>query len=139
MRFLRDVVLGQFTGTATLVKGCEQPAGIYDTVLGNCVVGHDALLQRVGLISNVVIGPRCVVWNCGRIVCVGSTTFGSDTLVRVGPQTNGRPIPLYPELDVAAAAALATGRESGLLGEYEAIRAEYRGRSRLSSNHPLCR
>jgi hypothetical protein len=130
VRFLRDVVLGQFTGTATLVKGCEQPTGIYDTVLGNCVVGHDALLQRVGLIANVVIGPRCVIWNCGRIVCVGSTTFGSDTLVRVGPQTNGRPIPLYPELDVAAAAALATGRESGLLGEYEAIRAEYRGRSR---------
>ncbi len=130
VRFLRDVVLGRFTGVAAVVKGCDQPAGIYDAVLGNCVVGHNALVQRVGLISNVVIGPRCVLWNCGRIVCLGSTTFGSDTLVRVGPQANGRPIPLYPELDVAGAAALATGRESGLLGEYEAIRGEYRNRSR---------
>ncbi|CAN5191894.1 hypothetical protein BH10PLA2_BH10PLA2_36660 [soil metagenome] len=131
VRFLRNVVLGNFLAQSNVTKGVTQPAGIYDSVLGDCVIGHDALVDHVRMLSHVVVGPRAIIWNCGRIVCTGSTTFGSDNLIRVGPQVNGRQIPFYPELDVATAAVLATCHDHAMLGEFEAIRADYRAQSAL--------
>ena len=129
VRFLEDVVLGRFTGEAAMVDGFPQPAGISDAVLSHCVIGHEALIGRVGLIAGVVVGQRTVVWNCGRIVCQGTTAFGSDTTLAVGPQAHGRQIPLYAEIDLLAATALATCTPSDLPGAFEAVLATYRARA----------
>ncbi len=125
VRFLENVVLGRFTGDTEVVSGLQQPTGIYDAVLSHCVIGHEALVDRVGLMAGVIVGQRTVVWNCGRIVCQGTTTFGSDTTIAVGPQRHGRQIPLYAEIDLPTATALATSTQAGLVAAYEALRADY--------------
>jgi hypothetical protein len=131
VRFLENVVLGRFRGNTIVALGLEQPTGVYDSVLAHCVIGHDALVERVGLMSRVVVGQRAIVWNCGRVVCRGATTFGSDTMITVGPQSGGRRVPLYAEIDVPGAAALATCKNTDQLGAYEAIRLDYRIRARF--------
>ena len=131
VRFLDNVVLGRFTGNAIVAPGLEQPTGVYDSVLAHCVIGHDALVERVGLMSRVVVGQRSVVWNCGRVVCRGATTYGSDTMITVGPQSGGRRVPLHAEIDVPGAAALATCKNADQLGAYEVIRSEYRARAKF--------
>ncbi len=126
VRFLEDVVLGRFTGTAEVAEGFQQPTGVYDAVLTHCVIGHDALVERVGLMAGVVVGQRTILWNCGRIVCQGTTAFGSDITLAVGPQAHGRQIPLYAEIDLPTATALATCTQADLPGAIETILANYR-------------
>lgn len=131
VRFLHDVVLGRFQAKTRVIDQSEQPTGVYDATLSHCIIGHDAHVERVALLSRAVVGQRALIWNCGRITCSGMTTFGSDGLIRVGPQSHGRPIPLYAEIDLSTATMLATSTDHGVLGAYEALRADYRVKARF--------
>jgi hypothetical protein len=134
VRFLGDVVLGRFTEQLPVADRSHQPTGIYDSTLSHCIIGHDALVERVALLTRAVVGPRVLIWNCGRIVCRGMTTFGSDGLIRVGPQTSGRLLPLFAEIDLPTATWLATIQNHDLLGAYEVVRADYLARARFDRN-----
>jgi hypothetical protein len=77
------------------------------------------------------VGQRTLVWNCGRVACSGTTAFGSDGVLRVGPQVDGRLIPLFAEIDLPTAAELASNKEPYLLVAYEALRAGYCEKARF--------
>src|SRR5262245_43068794 len=53
--FRGDVLLGRFTGMATIAAGRTLPAGIYNSTVIDAVVGHGALLRDVRLLANYVV------------------------------------------------------------------------------------
>lgn len=111
VRFLGDVILGRFAGSISLAADLEHPSGIYDATIAHAVIGHDALVSRVGLICRALVGQGAVVWNCGRVLCEGTTSFAAGDTIQVGPERNGRSIRIYPELDMGSAAAQAAGQQ----------------------------
>jgi hypothetical protein len=105
--FHGDVVLGCFTGEVQVEEGVVLPAGVYHSTLVDCVVGTGALVQNVRLLANYAIGEGAVLFDCGSITCDPQTTFGNGGVLSVGPETGGRDIAVYAEIDVEVAAAVA--------------------------------
>jgi hypothetical protein len=129
-RFHGDVALGRFAGSVPILSGLELPTGVYDSTLANCVIGHGALMQNVRLLSNYVVGAGAVLVACGTVACECMTTFGNGVALRLGPETGGREVPVFAEIDVAMAAAVAQpGCGRGLVGRYRTAVAEYQARA----------
>jgi hypothetical protein len=128
--FHGEVVLGRFAGVVDLGEGVQLPAGVYNSTLAQCIVGHDALLRDLKLLANYVVGRAALVWDCGRVVCTGETAFGVGRAVSVGPESGGRKVSVYPELTVDTAAAVAgPPRQAALVQRYNAAVAQYRSRA----------
>jgi hypothetical protein len=121
-----NVILGEFSGQAYLPGGPKWPAGVYNSTLADCVIGHDALVKDVKLLVNYVVGPGAVLLDCGQVTCDEFTTFGNGKVLTIGAETGGRPVKVFAELDLEVAAAIArsAGRKS-LLKDYLAAVADY--------------
>jgi hypothetical protein len=128
-RFHGDVVLGRFTGSVRLAGQLELPAGLRDSTLANCVIGHGCLVHHVRLLANYVVGPGAVLSDCGTIACEQETSFGVGMALRLGPETGGREVPIYAEIDVATAAAVARPSHRDLRPHYQVAVADYRRRA----------
>jgi hypothetical protein len=102
-----DVVLGCFTGEVPVGDGVVLPAGVYQSTLVDCVVGTGALVQNVRLLANCAVGEGAVLFDCGSITCDTQTTFGNGAVLSLGPETGGRDVAVYAEIDVEVAAAVA--------------------------------
>jgi hypothetical protein len=126
--FQGEVILGRFDDPVPFAGG-SLPAGVYNSTLADCVVGHNALVREVKLLANYVVGPAAVLFACGRVTCGGKTTFGNAIDLSVGIETGGREVPVYAELDVEVAAAVARPRQAGLVACYREAVAEYRTRA----------
>jgi hypothetical protein len=108
--FYGRVVLGRFRARDP-AGALGLPAGVYRSTLADCVVGHDAVVRDVRLLARCVVGAGAVLLDCGRVICDGVTAFGNGAVLSVGPETGGRPVPVFAELDVETAAALARPRD----------------------------
>src|SRR5262249_20737001 len=102
--------LGAFRGQALLAEGVALPTGVYHSTLVNCVVGHDALVRDVALLANYVVGESAVVLDCGSVTCEGPTAFGNGAALPLGIESGGRDVPVYAEIDLEVAAAVARAR-----------------------------
>jgi hypothetical protein len=145
--FHGDVILGGFTRYARVADGLELPAGIYHSTLANCVVGNDALIRDVKLLSNYVVGEAATLLNCGRITCDPGTAFGNGATLPLGIESGGRDVPVYAEVDVEGAATVARSRSrpeflqayTRAVADYTAEAASQRGiieRGAVLSNTP---
>jgi hypothetical protein len=108
--FHGDVILGAFTGQACAAEGIRVPTGIYHSTVAGSVIGNDALVRDVKLLASHVVGPAAVLWNCGSITCDSLTRFGNGAALPVGPATGGREVPIFAEIDIEVAAAVARYR-----------------------------
>jgi hypothetical protein len=126
--FYGDVVLGRFARSMTLADGLELPAGVYRCTLGNCVVGHDALLRDVRFLCNYVVCSEALVLDCGVVECSAGATFGNGSSLALGIQSGGREVAVFAEIDVEVATRIALARESAsALAEYGQAVVEYAG------------
>jgi hypothetical protein len=105
--FLGDVVLGRLTGDHDVGGGVTLPSGIYRATIANCKIGHEVLIRDVRLLANYWVGRGALVHDCGRVVCAGPTAFGLGESLALGVETGGRDVPIFAEIDVAIAAAIA--------------------------------
>jgi hypothetical protein len=108
-----DIALGHFVGRRTVAGGVELPTGVYDSTLVHVVIGHNALVRDVRLLAHYAVGPDALVCDCGEVSCDGVTAFGNEGSLTLGPQTGGRAVPAFAELNGATAAAAARLREPG--------------------------
>src|SRR5262249_3586046 len=115
--FHGSVTLGRFSGRAVVDQGVALPTGIYNSTLADCVVGHDALIRDVRLLARYVVSEQAVLFNCGMIVCGDATCCGNGAVIQVGPQARGRHVPVFAELDIEIAAAVARPHECPDLSE----------------------
>jgi hypothetical protein len=127
--FLGEVVLGRFAGRAKVNGSQDLPAGLADSTLADCVVGHDVVVRGVRLLANYVVGPGAVIFDCGRVVCDKGTTFGNGGRVAVGVETGGRVVCVFAELGIELAAAAAQPTGPAFAAGYAAAVAEYESRA----------
>ncbi|MCZ7644627.1 MAG: DUF4954 family protein [Planctomycetota bacterium] len=124
--FAGPVRLGSFNEPVTVEKGVQLGSGVYRADLSNVTVGNNALVLNVGLLANAVIGDGAVVKDCGTVVCTGATSFGSGAELPIAIETGGRETPVYAELSVEVAAAVAGNRkDKTALEAYAKAVAEY--------------
>src|SRR5262249_7884264 len=125
-QFFGDVVLGRFTGVARLPEGVELPTGVYHSTVVDSVIGHEALVRDVRMLAHYVVGPSAVVVDCGTIASSELTTFGNGQAIPVGPETGGREVLAYAEIDIEVAAALTRAAvRRRVFGRYERLVAGY--------------
>ncbi len=128
--FHGDVVLGRFTQLVPLAGGLEVVAGLSNSTVADCVIGHNALIRDVRLLANYVVGEEAVLVDCGRVTCSAATTFGNGLRVPVALEGGGREVELFAELDVELAADVARpGRRRAEVAGYRAAVADYRTRA----------
>jgi hypothetical protein len=130
-RFHGDVLLGRFDRPVRVAGGVSLPSGVVNSTVVNSAVGHDALVQDVRLLANYVVGPEALLFDCGTVSCGGAAAFGNGAVLPVGPETGGRDVAVYAEIDLDGAAAVARSpARQELRSRYDAAVAEYAGRAR---------
>lgn len=119
-RLSGNVILEDQEGSLQ-VDGVSEPCGVTDSALHNVWIGARVVIRRVGLLSGYAVGSGSVVLGCGSVVHDGQSTFGVGSVLRLGLETDGRNVPLVPDLTVEEAAQLAAARaDLTLQQEYEA-------------------
>jgi Domain of unknown function (DUF4954) len=128
--FHGDVLLGRLNGQVRLLDGVELPVGLANVTICHCVIGHDVLLRDVKLLANYVLEDGVILIDCGRIFCDGATTFGNGALLPVGPESGGRDIAVYAEMDFPTAKALTRADSRRAIGRaYADAVADYRAQA----------
>jgi hypothetical protein len=124
--FHGNVVLGNFSSLISLPEGTKLPSGVYDSALADCIVGDDALVRHVGLLSGYAVGEGAILTNCGSIACTHRTTFGNGQSLPLGIETGGREIPVFAEISLPLIGLLTSGPyRQKYLHEYQLLIAEY--------------
>jgi hypothetical protein len=127
--FHGDVFLGRYLGKVRLGEGLELPTGIYNAMVADCVIGHEALLKDVRLLAHCVVAGEAVLFDCGAVVCEGFTSFGNGVRLPLGIESGGREVATYAEIDVDIAAKVARSRgQRELLHAYANAVTDYRAR-----------
>jgi hypothetical protein len=127
--FHGDVVLGRFTRYVPLADGLEVVAGLSNSTVADCVIGHNALVRDVRLLANYVVCEEAVLADCGRVTCSPGAAFGNGARVPLALEGGGREVELFAELDVELAAAVARpGPRRGEVAGYRRAVSEYRDR-----------
>lgn len=103
-------VLGRFSGEVEVLPGLTMPAGIYDATLVDCQVGNDCLIEKVRFAANLVVERGAILFDVGAITCTPGTTFACGRLMPLACETGGREVPIWGEITVDAAAAIARDR-----------------------------
>ena len=93
---------------SALADGVEVIAGVSNSTLVDCVIGHNAVVKDVRLLANYVVAADAVVVDCGRVTCSAGTTFGNGERVPVALEGGGREVEVFAEMDVATAATAAS-------------------------------
>src|SRR5262245_34071629 len=125
-RLLGDVILGRFAGHAALPGGTQVPSGVYSCTIADSAIGNDALLQDVRLLANVVVSEGGVLFDCGRVIWEGETTFGNGFDLPLAIETGGREVPVHAEIGVGQAEMIALRRsDAEFLARYRQAVAEY--------------
>jgi hypothetical protein len=110
--FFGTICLGRFGNKVRLAGGLERPTGIYNAVLHNCDVGHDAFICGVGRhISNYRIGDGAVLHHVDLVACEGFSAFGNGSPLHLLREDGGCAIPLYDRLSSQLACLWAARRD----------------------------
>jgi hypothetical protein len=121
-----DIVLGRFSRLLPIGPDLGLPAGIERATLVNCVIGNDVLIRDVKLLANYIVAEGVILLDCGTLTCEGATTFGNGNALPLGIESGGREVPVYAEIDLGVAAAVACSRsETAALRQYSEAVADY--------------
>ncbi len=103
-------VLGRFAAKVEVLPGLHLASGLSDCTLVECQVGNDVLMEQVRFCAHAVIEHEAVVFDVGALTGAPGSLFGCAGAIAVGPETGGREVGVWPEMDLAAAAAIAQQR-----------------------------
>lgn len=95
--FMGDVRLPAFYGTLLLPGDVSFPTGIYDSLVFNCLI-ENALVYRVGMLSNMLVRSSAVVQNVGSLVSSGKINYAIGSLLTVGNEMGGRAVRVFPDI-----------------------------------------
>lgn len=95
--FTGDIRLPAFYGTLLLPGDVSFPTGIYDSMVNNCIV-ENALVNKVAMLSNVLVRSSAVINNVGSLVSSGKIKYMIGTPMNVGNEMGGRTILAFPDI-----------------------------------------
>lgn len=95
--FMGDVRLPAFYGTLLLPGDVSFPTGIYDSLVHNCII-ENALVNKVAMLSNVLVRSSAVVNNVGSLVSSGKINYMIGNAMNVGNEMGGRSLQVFPDI-----------------------------------------
>lgn len=97
--FSGEVVIGEFRNLINFEGGLKLPSGIYNSIIHNCVIGNNVLIQNITSgICNYDISDNVVIKDCHSINCRKKSTFGNGVKVAVLNEQGGREIPIVENM-----------------------------------------
>jgi hypothetical protein len=129
VHFAGLVVLGR-TGRGVKVEGVRIPSGLYRSVIVDCEIGDDVLIQNAGFLANAIVDESAVVQNVGTVSSRGARAYGNGIEISVAIETGGREVRLYAEQDFHLAALVVRSRaDRQLLEAHNDFVSKYAERS----------
>ncbi|PIQ83004.1 MAG: hypothetical protein COV76_00690 [Candidatus Omnitrophica bacterium CG11_big_fil_rev_8_21_14_0_20_64_10] len=123
--FVGPVILEASDGSVE-VDGISHPAGLYDSTIASSVIGRNALVKRVGLLSRTVVGEKGVLFDVGVVSAGKSNAFANGQEILIAVETGGREVHPYAEMTVADAWVISRSRGDGkLLAAYRSALEGY--------------
>ena len=114
--FSGKVFLGTFKKVFELAGGVKKHAGIYYSVLHNCVIENDVFIDKIhNYIANYVIAEGAYIENVNLLVVDGFSTFGNDVRVATMIESGGREVPIFDQLSAPLAYMMAFYRHNATL------------------------
>jgi carbonic anhydrase/acetyltransferase-like protein (isoleucine patch superfamily) len=107
--FLGPCILGSFAEKIHHIGKASFPSGIFYSSLSNVIAGDEVFIHRCPLVSRCVIDAEASLTDC-RIEGEDSSSFGNGLLIEAGIETGGRRVPVFYDLDCAAAEEAARGK-----------------------------
>lgn len=92
-------------------SGLVRHTGIFDSVLYNCYVGTNSLINNVKLIANYNIGENVIIDNVNNLTVTGKTAFGNGTQIEILNEGGGRELKIFDKLSSQLAYLIVTRRE----------------------------
>lgn len=98
-QFSGNIKLGVFEKEFTLPGGLKKHSGIHNSVLHNCTIGDNVLIENIqNYIANYTIGDNCFIQNVDVILVDRKTSFGNGVQVNVLNETGGREVHINDKL-----------------------------------------
>ncbi|MFH0910394.1 MAG: DUF4954 family protein [Planctomycetota bacterium] len=84
-------------------NGVPLASGVYDAHLHDATVADDALVQSVGLVARVDVGPGACLFHCGTVCVEGESAFGNGVEIEALNEGGGRAIRIFERLSAPMA------------------------------------
>jgi hypothetical protein len=114
--FSGKVCLGTYQKVFELAGGVKKHAGIFNSVLHNCVVENDVFIDKVhNYIANYTIAEGAYIENVDLLVVDGISSFGNGVKVATMIESGGREVPIFDGLSAPMAYMMAFYRHNATL------------------------
>ncbi|MFT3753579.1 MAG: DUF4954 family protein [Paludibacter sp.] len=116
--FSGKVCLGTYQKVFELAGGVKKHAGIFNSVLHNCVVENDVFIDKVhNYIANYTIAEGAYIENVDLLVVDGVSSFGNGVKVATMIESGGREVAIFDQLSAPLAYMMAFYRHNPALIE----------------------
>lgn len=116
-RFSGKVKIGELREKIAFFGNVQEPSGIYNAQIHNCVIGNNVYISNVeNYIANYIIEDEVVIRHINLLAVEGESSFGNGVKAAVINEGGGREVPIYDYLSshIAYLVALYRDREKVL-------------------------
>jgi carbonic anhydrase/acetyltransferase-like protein (isoleucine patch superfamily) len=87
--FSGNIYIGVFVKNTTMEHGVTVPCGLYNSNFsGTCILSDNCYIFNTSMLCNVFIGRNSCIVNSGMVICEGQTSFGTQRMICVGPESD---------------------------------------------------
>jgi carbonic anhydrase/acetyltransferase-like protein (isoleucine patch superfamily) len=87
--FNGNIYIGVFLKNTSMSHGINLPSGLYNSNFnGTTILSDNCYVFNTSMISNVFIGRNSCLINCGMVICEGQTSFGTQKVICIGPESD---------------------------------------------------
>lgn len=87
--FSGNIYIGVFVKNTTMDNGVTVPCGLYNSNFsGTCVLSDNCYIWNTSMVANVFVGRNSCLVNCGTVVCQGQSSYGTQRIICVGPESD---------------------------------------------------
>jgi hypothetical protein len=116
VHFSGIVFLGTYNKVFELAGGIKKHAGIFNTVLRNCVIENDVFIDKIhNYIANYRIEESAYIENVNLVLTDGISSFGNGVKVAVMIESGGREVAIFDQLSAPLAYMMAFYRHDAAL------------------------
>ena len=126
IRFYGRVEIGSMQPDSLKAESTKPPAGLYDSAISNCRLGHNVSIWRTGWLHNYEIGDHTIISNVNSLTANPHSTFGNGTEADVWNEAGGRTVRIFDCLNSQTAYLLAGFRhDSALIEQINVLITKY--------------
>jgi len=127
VHFSGIVFLGTYNKVFELAGGIKKHAGVFNTVLRNCVIENDVFIDKIhNYIANYRIEEGAYIENVNLLLTDGISSFGNGVKVATMIESSGREVAIFNQLSAPLAYMMAFYRhDTALSSQLDKLVAMY--------------